>query len=168
MITWTRVRYRITQFFRTLWTWVQPIDTAYADSYLTPELRQLFRHMPRVEQHHGIDVCRKLETQGYTGSDLLIAALLHDVGKTKAPLRIWERVIAVLGEHFVPELTERWSRGEPRGLRRSFVTRRMHPQWGVKLAQQAGASNRTVELIERHHTAPNQDIELQALQIADE
>ena len=169
MIAWARVRYRVAQFFRTLWTALQPVDTAYAAARLSPGLLALFRRMARAEQHHGIAVCRKLEARGHTAPDLLAAALLHDVGKTVAPPRIWERVIVVLGEHFLPAQAARWSAGEPRGLlRHGFVVRRMHPRWGADLARQAGASPRTVALIARHHSPSDQDPELTALQIADE
>ena len=167
MIVWSRVRYRFVQFFRTLWTMVQPVDAAYATKYLTPELLRLFQRMPRAEQHHGIDICRKLAAQGHTDPDLFTAALLHDVGKTMAPPRIWERVFVVLAEHFVPVRARRWGEGEPRGLRRGFVTRRMHPRWGAKMVEQAGASARVVAFICRHHAPPGDDTELAILQNAE-
>ena len=164
MITWARVRYRVTQFFRTLWASLQPVDMAYAASHLSPGLLRLFRRMARAEQHHGIDVCRKLASQGYNAPDLFTAALLHDVGKVVAPPRIWERVIVVLGEHFTPNQAERWSAGTPRGLRRGFVIRQRHPRWGAALAEQAGASPRTVALIRHHHDLSDDDTELAILQ----
>ena len=164
MITWTRVRYRVGQFFHTFWTSFQPVDAACAARHLSADMLALFRRMPRAEQHHGIDVCRKLEAQGYTDPDLLSAALLHDVGKTLAPPQLWERVIVVLGEYFFPTRARRWSTGEARGLRRGFVIRRLHPQWGAALTEQAGASPRTVALIRYHHDPPCDDAELAILQ----
>ena len=168
MVTWTRVRYRITQFFSTLWTSLRPVDTAYAAHHLSPTLLSLFQRMARAEQHHGIAICRNLEAQGYADPDLLAVALLHDAGKVLAPPYLWERVMVVLGEHFLPAQTARWSKGEPHGLRRGFVVRRMHPRWGAELARQAGASRRTIEWIERHHASPGDDAQLAALQAADE
>jgi putative nucleotidyltransferase with HDIG domain len=167
MTTWTRVRYRVAQFFTTFWTSFRPVDAAYAVRHLDPALLRLFRRMSRAEQHHGIAICRALEAQGYTDPDLLVAALLHDVGKTQAPPRLWDRVIAVLGEHFTPQRAARWSVGEPRGLKRGFVVRRMHPEWGAALAEQAGAAPRTVDLIHRHHDPAGDDAELAALQAMD-
>jgi hypothetical protein len=167
MVMWARVRYRVAQFFTTFWTSFRPVDVAYAAHHLDPELLRLFRRMSRAEQHHGIAICRALEAQGHTDADLLIAALLHDVGKIQAPPRLWDRVIAVLGEHFAPQRATRWSVGEPRGLKRGFVVRRMHARWGAALAEQAGASSRSVTLIHHHHDPAEDDVELAALQATD-
>jgi hypothetical protein len=66
---------------------------------------------------------------------------------------LWERVIVVLAEHFLPIRAERWAQEEtPRGWRRGFVIRRLHPVWGAELAAQAGATPRTVALIRQHHS----------------
>lgn len=167
MVTWTRVRYRVAQFFTTFWTSFRPVDFAYAARSLDADLLRLFQRMPRAEQHHGIAICRALEAQGHTDSDLLVAALLHDVGKIQAPPRLWDRVIAVLGEHFASQRAVRWGLGEPRGLRRGFVVRRMHPEWGAALAEESGATPRAVALIRFHHDLPGNDVELAALQATD-
>ncbi len=79
----------------------EPVDISYVSSHLSQTedpiaLLQLFRTMPRFEQRHGLRVCQALERQGYADSNLLVAALLHDVGKTVAPPRLWERVLVVL------------------------------------------------------------------------
>lgn len=168
MVTWTRARYRIAQFFTTCWTSLRPVDVAYAARHLDPELLRLFRRMPRAEQHHGIAICRALEAQEHTDPDLLIASLLHDVGKIQAPPRLWDRVIAVLGEYFAPQRAAHWSAGEPRGLRRGFVVRRRHPEWGAALTRQAGATPRVVALILHHHDHLEEDADLTALQMTDE
>ncbi len=168
MLTWARVRYRVAQFFMTFWTSLRPVDAAYVGRYLDPALLCLFRRMSRAEQHHGIAICRALEAQGHSDPDLLVAALLHDVGKVQAPPRLWDRVIAVLGEHFAPQRAARWGVGDPRGLRRGFVVRRMHPEWGAALAEQAGARSRSVSLIRHHHSLAGDDGELVALQMTDE
>lgn len=167
MVTWPRVRYRIAQFFTTCWTSLCPVDTVYAARYLDPALLRLFRRMSRAEQYHGIAICRTLETQGHSDPALLVAALLHDVGKIQAPPRLWDRVIAVLGEHFAPQRAARWSLGEPHGLRRGFVVRRMHPEWGATLAEEAGAPPRAAALIRRHHDPAGDDVELAAFQETD-
>lgn len=159
--------YRVTQFWRALQAPLHPVDESYADTRLAPRLLTLFRQLPRLERQHGIAVCRALEARGHTDPDLLVAALLHDAGKLRISPRLWERVLVVLGEHFFPALAERWGQGEPRGLRRGFVIRRRHPEWGAELAAQAGASARAVTLIRRHHSPPGEDAQLAALQAQD-
>jgi hypothetical protein len=171
-MSFSRIRYRVTQFFQTLRDTFRPLDASvdvpYVRNRLSPPLQALFRRLPRAEQHHGITVARALEDQGYDDPDLLTAALLHDVGKLKHPPRLWERVIVVLGEHYVPERAERWSKGKPRGLRRGFVVRRRHPAWGAALVEGAGGAARAVALIRNHHAPPGQDEELAALQAVDD
>ncbi len=163
-----RIQHRVTQFFHTLSAPLRPLDEAYAARHLSPTLLECFQAMPRAEQHHSIAVCRALETQGYHDADLLTAALLHDVGKSLAPLWIGERVAVVLVEHYTPTLAKRWSQGEASGWRRGFVVRQHHPEWGADLVAQAGASSTVVELIRQHHNPPGDNTLLAALQAVDE
>lgn len=163
-----RIAYRVKQFCQTLAAPLRPADVAYAAARLSPALLRLFQGMTPAEQQHSIALSRALEAQGHTDPDLLAAALLHDVGKTRHPPHLWERVVVVLGEHFTPRQAAAWGAGAPHGLRRGFVIRQQHAAWGAELARQAGASPRTVALIRQHHSDPAGDPELIALQKADE
>jgi len=168
VIRFSRVRYRVLQFWQTLWAPRHSVDLVYVEARLPPRLRALFCTMPKSEQHHAVKVSRSLEAQGLSDPDLITAALLHDVGKARVRPRLWERVLVVLGEHFVPQRADLWSQGAPRGLRRGFVIRRQHPAWGVELAAAAGATPRTLALIRDHHRPNVVDSELVALQAADD
>ena len=168
MVSRARIFYRVKQFCQTLLAPFRPVDAGYAAEYLSPALLRLFQTMTQAEQQHGIALSRALVAQGHADPDLLAAALLHDVGKTRHPPRIWERVVVVLGEHFMPRRAALWGAGTPRGLRRGFVIRQQHAAWGAALAEEAGASPRVVALIRHHHTPPGADAALAALQSADE
>jgi len=173
-----RIRYRVAQFVEALRAPFRPVDRVYVQRLLSraaaPEdLARLFDRMPRAEQHHGVHVCRMLERRGHTEPDLLIAALFHDVGKLVAPPQLWERVLVVLIEHFAPRTAERWERGplEGAGLRRAFVVRRGHADWGADLVAGAGGDACTVDLIRGHHGDVDVPVDpefLSALQSADE
>jgi len=168
VVSQARIVYRVRQFCQTLCAPLRQADVAYAAEHLSPGLLRLFQKMTQAEQQHGITLSRALEAQGHTAPDLLAAALLHDVGKTRYPPRLWERVLVVLGEHFAPRRAAAWGVGTPRGLRRGFVIRQQHATWGADLAEGAGASPRVVALIRQHHDVPAGDRELAALQAADE
>lgn len=143
-------RRRFFQFFSYLWARVTPADTALAAELLPPPLAALFGRMAPGEQVHCLRVLRILKEAGQTQPDLLQAALLHDVGKSLAPINIFERVLAVLARRLCPRRYALWAQAEPRGWRKAFVTAVQHPGWGADLAARAGAPTRVVNLIRRH------------------
>lgn len=127
-------------------------DQALVDDVLTPAQRGLFARMQLSEQHHGLRVLKMLREQGETDPDLLTAALLHDVGKSRYRLRVWERVLIVLGRAFFPERVQRWGQIPLSRWNRAFVVAEQHPNWGARRALEAGCSPVAVNLI-RHHQA---------------
>lgn len=127
-----------------------------AERILPVQLFQLFLTLQLPELAHACQVCADVIAAGFDVPDLLQAALLHDIGKAKHRLRLWERVLIVLGQAAVPEWETRWGQGEPRGLRRAFVIAAQHPVWGAAMAAQAGAGERVVELIRRHAEKGNE------------
>lgn len=150
-----RVNYRIAQFRKALYTRPTRKDLEQAEAILTPEQMALFNQLQRSEQVHSLVVLNRLlqddlSNLGEGKRDLLVAALLHDVGKTKHPLRIWERVWIVLVKAFFPGLADQWGNSEPTGWKRAFVVAEQHAEWGAQLAAKAGASALTVELIRLH------------------
>jgi len=110
----------------------------------------LFNRMHDSEQAHSLRVYNQLLAQGEKDTDLLVAALLHDVGKSRHPLRLYERVVVVLAKALFPEQVKQWGQGDPGGWQRPFVIAEQHPAWGAEMAAQAGASPKAVALIYRH------------------
>ena len=160
-----RARYRLTQFR----DYVRPrapgpSDLADMRRVLPPPLAALFLRQTTGEQAHALRVMRRVDAGGLQAGrlELLQAALLHDVGKTRAPLSLPERVAVVLGGRLWPGLKERsnW---------RPFVTARRHAEWGAQMCAEAGAPPLTVELVRRHQSpaAPGDRL-LAVLQMADD
>jgi hypothetical protein len=145
-----RIIYRVRQFWLALTAVPSAEDLDLARKYLSPSLMTLFLRMDKSEQTHSCAILRQLLERGENQGDLLVAALLHDVGKSRHPLRLWERIVIVLGNAFAPNQVCNWAQGEPRGWKRPFVVANQHAKWGADLAQLAGASPLSVTIIKRH------------------
>lgn len=63
-------------------------------SWLTPELEEIFFDQPAVDQRHGYHAALSVISEGISDVDVIVAALLHDVGKRHARLGLWGRTIA--------------------------------------------------------------------------
>ena len=145
-----RLTYRFRQFFFALAAKPSKEEIEIVNQTLSPELQKIFYQLQSSDQKHSIEIFIKLKAQGEKDPDLLMAALLHDVGKCLFPLRLWERVMIVLGQMLFPDIVNKWGRGNVDGWKRPFVIARQHAQWGADLAKSAGASPLSVYLI-RHH-----------------
>lgn len=109
----------------------------------------------------------------------MVAALLHDSGKSFYPLRIWERVIIVVGKALNPSMIRHFGQDSGKenckkaSWQRPFVIARHHPAWGAELVAKTGASSLVVALIKNHHKRAIREVLseeeelLKKLQIAD-
>ena len=168
------------------WFQTEEVDDGTAAGYLPPGALTLFRAMPRHDRRHALRVFRALQAGGHTEPDLLAAALLHDTGKSgRQPeehlrkwgvqqmvgrVRLWHRVAVVLMRAVRPGLLERIGKdNRPRSWRYPFYVQLHHAAIGALLAEQAGCSPGTVDLIRRHEeqAAAGGDPLLAALQGAD-
>jgi hypothetical protein len=140
----------VRQFLRALAAPLAIEDRQEVQRTLSPEQWDLFCRMSSVDRQHGLAVFRTLQEQDDPPADLLVAALLHDVGKAAAPPPLWLRVAVVLLPRFTPRLWESFSRGDPRGWRRPFVLYRQHADIGAQWAARAGCTPLAVALIRRH------------------
>lgn len=154
MVEAVRILYRARQFRNALFARPSPQGLERARALLSPSLFELFARMQDSEQAHSLQVMEALCASGEQDHELLAAALLHDAGKSRRPLRAWERVVIVLAQAVFPGRMVSWGRGAARGWRAAFVVAREHPAWGAALAREAGASARVVSLIRRHQDPP--------------
>lgn len=167
---WRSAAYRSGQFFRGFrWT-LHPDEIRTVRELLTHEERLLFTAMQARDRRHSMDVLLWLErrTPPYVlpSKDLLVAALLHDVGK--GPLVVWDRVLfVVLGG--ISVRLRRWveSEGGPR-WRRALWRLEYHAPLGAEKVALAGSQPRVIALVARHKdAAPGGDEELAWLMAAD-
>jgi hypothetical protein len=167
----TRTAYRASQFLHAVLDRPAPGDADLLRTHLPASLHALFARLSPAEQAHALAVLRTLMRQGHSDPALLAAALVHDVGKTRAPLHLMDRVLVVLADRLIPP-ARRWSQGAPSGWRRPFVVTAQHAAWGEAMLIKAGATATLAELVGRHHDpllVPSTPIDhlLAALQAAD-
>lgn len=156
-MTTVRIIYRTHQFLNAMGSAPQVADLALVESILTPPLLALFLQLKGNEQAHGLRVLKRLSEAGHTHPDLQIAALLHDVGKSRFSLSLGGRILIVLAHHLAPKSVKAWGDCEPKGWKQVFVIAEKHPAWGAEMVRQAGASPLVVNLILHHQDHVHND-----------
>jgi putative nucleotidyltransferase with HDIG domain len=176
--------YRTRQFWFAVRSDPRLVDLENAATFLNLEQLILFQRMQPSEQAHSLRVQQALLERGEQDKDLFVAALLHDVGKTRYPLHLWERIWIVLAQAVYPSCVDRWGKAEheqPETIawwRKAFVVAAQHPKWGAEMAEASGTAPMAVALIRRHQekhtsligweTASREEILLQTLQSVDD
>lgn len=167
------VLYRLGQVRQQL-GFVTPLSVGEMDevvAILPSEALPLFQSMSPADQHHALRVCRGLRARGYDERDVLIAALLHDVGKAAGRVPFWTRPVIVLGKRFAPHLLTRVT-AYPVALQhlprwqRSLSYAWWHAEVGADLAAKAGLNARVAHYIRMHHRPDSP--ELAMLHLVDE
>jgi hypothetical protein len=130
-------------------------DLAQAKEILTPKQLMLFSRLQPSEQIHSLRVLTTLQSGSVSHPDLFIAALLHDIGKIRYPLRLWQRIFIVLVKAIWPNHGKAWGKYQPKGWRTPFVIAVQHPAWGADLALKAGVSPLASNLIRKHQEKIN-------------
>lgn len=151
-----RALYRLRQGLLAIISHFRAVDIGEAAEVLSPPLLALFMRMRRSEQHHCLRVMRMLRAQGHDNKDLLTAALLHDVGKSRCSFGLRERVMVVLANWLMPRRARRWGQFDGtewqalRTWRRPFIVHQQHSTWSAEDMLAAGASPMAVALACRH------------------
>lgn len=153
--------YRVNQFIQAIFPHLDTSEISWALDNLPPEAGSLFLKQSRSEQRHALDVAQSLmiEKKALTVSNfqnLLVAALLHDCGKSMVNNRLWHRVFIVLMQKMPHSL---WSRLERSNLvfAAPLKTASQHALWGANLAKRAGLDPVICLLIREHHS-PNTEL----------
>jgi HD domain len=142
---------------------VAPDERAALAGWVTPEQLALFDSMHIADRRHGLDVVATLRSQDVSDEDVLLAGLLHDAGKGRTG--VWPRVAYSLGQVYGAWI---WRvAGILPPMRTAIDRLRAHADASARLAERAGASPRTVDLI-RHQEAPVDPDAGRLLQLADE
>lgn len=138
--------------------------------YLTPAQRARFERMPEFDQQHLCRVANHLIDHGVTDADVIVAGLLHDIGKCDEEqcVALPDRVGKVLMRRCCPGVLRSIADAYPTGRCKGLALTMRHPEIGATIARDLGCSERTCWLI-RHHEFESDldDAQLAALQAAD-
>jgi hypothetical protein len=162
----TRAAYRIRQFFASLGAGLSAQERQIVAAHLSQEQQGLFYAMTVRDQRHCLDVFYALRRRSCKDEEVLLAALLHDVGK--GPIRLWHRVAYVFLRATRPRLLARLAQPEGRGWRRVMASLGDHGARGAALAEAVGTAATVVELIRHHQRADAGDGRLALLRAADD
>lgn len=157
-----KIRYRLRQVRQQL-GFVEPLSAAElveVQAWLPAAAFTLFQSMSDADQRHSLRVCRGLQERGCQEQDMLVAALLHDVGKAQGRVPFWTRPAIVIGKLCAPRLLKRLTSTPamfdqrvpplPR-WQRALSYAWWHAEVGAELATRAGLSERAVLYIRTHH-----------------
>lgn len=154
---------KVRQFRAHLQAHVGSVERAALASWVDVAQLEVFDRMHAADRRHGLDVVATLRANGVTDRDVLLAGLLHDAGK--GDTGVWPRVAYSLGQANGPWVWRLAALVPGWGL--ALERLRDHAASSAALAERAGCSPRTVELI-RHQDAPVDPDAGRLLQLADE
>jgi hypothetical protein len=142
---------------------VSPRERDAVAAWLRPAELGLFDAMHVADRRHGIDVVASLRGDGTEDRDVLVAGLLHDAGKGNTP--ILPRVVHSLAQAYGAWVG--WSLARLPGMAAALERLRTHAETSARLAEAAGCSATTIELI-RWQESPRDPDAGERLRLADE
>lgn len=144
---------------------VSPREREAVAAWLSPEQLGLFDAMHVADRRHGLDVAAALRGSASAAEDrdLVVAGLLHDAGKGQTGFvpRVVYSLSTAYGR-WIETATGWWPR-----MRRDLAVLHAHAETSARMAETAGCSARTVELI-RWQDEPHDPVAGERLRLADE
>jgi predicted HD phosphohydrolase len=144
--------HRLSQGIGALFAFARQPNLALARRHLSVREFEAFRSMARSEQLHSLQVLHcALKADPAAPSALIAAALLHDVGKSRYRLSVWQKTLAVIVEAFAPGLSRRLSEDDTITFWRApFIVRRRHASWSGEMLRACGSDATVIWLVEHH------------------
>jgi hypothetical protein len=154
---------KVRQTKRHLLARVSPRERDAVAAWLSPAQLAVYDGMHVADRRHGLDVVAALRDVGETDPEVLLAGLLHDAGKGDTGMI--PRILHALRQARItwPAL----ALVRLPGMRAALSRLRDHAETSARLAEEAGCTVRTVELI-RWQDEPRDPEAGERLRLADE
>jgi hypothetical protein len=152
-----RARWRVTQFLHSIGTRPDPaVDRTLRRLIDNEDQWRLLSRLTPFDRAHHLRVHALLRARGCDDPDLLLAALLHDVGKAddRGRAAALHRSARVLLRRVSPRLLDRMATPGRAGILHGLYLTCHHAALGADLARHAGASERCCVLIACHDSRP--------------
>jgi len=158
-----RLLHRADQFRRAVFAKVDSTEIQEISSVLEPEEVSLFLSMSVVDQRHSLDVygTAKSVIQSYPEADpqlTMKAVLLHDLGKSRFQVSLFDRVLATFPRRAVKLLF-------PWKFKHVFDYKYLHPEYSAEMVK----DDRIRDWVKVHYQEVNEEDppELKVLKISD-
>ena len=155
---------RVKQFFHAVTAKVSFADALYVREMLDISETVLFFAMSVEDQRHAIDVAHtverlydkmRAEKKEKIDVELLVkAALLHDIGRVKGDMKIYQKALCVLLDKWDPKYARSLTKpkGEKGTLSHAVFVYYNHPGIGAEKLEAINEDPRMVYLVGRHHS----------------
>ena len=147
--------HRLAQGTRALLAAAASLDLELARRYLSVREYAAFTKMARAEQQHSLQVLNSvLQSDPTAPPTLTAAALLHDVGKSRCRLALWQKSLSVLVNAAAPKFCQQLGRDDRISLWRApFIVWQHHPKWSGDILRECGSDEKVIWLAENHQAA---------------
>jgi len=173
-----RLKHRLCQFYRGLFSAYTVADESFAHSYLNSEEMSLFNQLPSFEKKHSVTVARRIQELATYNPELdqrklVKLGLLHDIGKLSERNTIPSKALLVIFRYFFPGWFDQLAeKGKKDGRFRKLYIHKHHGAIGAELLARIGESSEIVLMVKKHDPlvepfSPSDPIELKILQDAD-
>ncbi|MCY4146225.1 MAG: HD domain-containing protein [Chloroflexi bacterium] len=152
-----RLRYRLGQGIRAWLAFAARPDLALARQWLSDCEYAAFCRLSRADQLHSVRVFEAVASADADApSTLRKAALLHDIGKSRYQLAVWQKTLSVLARSLAPGWFRQASAGgDLTAWRAPFSVHAHHPRWGGEILRACGSDATVVWLAEHHQSNPS-------------
>jgi len=120
-------------------------DIEYIDKKLDNNIKYVFLKLSKYEKKHSILVAQAVEKEFKNDPDLVVAALLHDIGKTKYHINITQKSLLVVLDHLTKGKLKKIT------INKSINIFYNHGQIGYDILKNSGYNNRILFIVKNHH-----------------